>query len=737
MHIPNVKKLMKDKLYSNSLYLMLNSIVLTGFGFVFWTINAKLYSPNDVGLATTIISAMGLIATLSGFGMGISLVRFLPHAKDPSKNINSSFFISTLIAICISSIFILGLSIFSPKLLFIKQNILMALFFILGVIISVIASLCTSVFLAFREAKYVLWQSSIFSVIKIALPFFLVSFAAFGIFGSWVIALAIALLQSLYVLIFTKGYRPEPAIYENVMKEIMPLSFANYLSALLAQAPGYLFPLIITQLMDVKYTAYFYVAAMIASLLNVIPMSVANSLFAEGSTKEEFYEEAEKRAYLFTFALLIPSIIFIIFVGRYLLLFFGEAYFSEGSNLLVLLSLSSLLVAFKSIYGSKLNIEKRLRELILMNSSVVLLMLIIIPFTIKYGIFGMGLAWTLGQLAAFPFIMADYVKKLRTPRKSKKKISGIQKMFEENPGFRQFLVKSAVLVLFFIVLQFLSLPFIDRIIVPEEFFTVQYIALGGVLMFAAVMFLLLVKNSIYRFKEFKFNIRDLMIFGILGFIFHFLFFYTKYYISLNPDFALQYLYFFVVLRYSLLILALLSFAMAIFSLGFAIDFIKEFKKELVITAILFGIFLAFSYVVQNSWKLLSYTITKTLYFLLSLTFSNARLINSETIGVGSFVVNIGKVCSGVESIMLFTVLYFLIFVVDKDKLDVGRMLLVFIPGIIGDFLTNVLRIYLLMLVGIFYSPKLAIGIFHTNAGWILFILYFFVFWYFAYPFVKK
>jgi len=732
MPVKHVKKLMKDKLYANSLFLMLNSIVLTGFGFIFWTINAKLFTPNDVGLATAVISAMGLIVTLSGIGLGISLVRYLPKAKEPSKNINSSFLMSTIIAVCISSVFLMGLGIFSPKLLFIKQNIFYALFFIFAVIISVVASLATSVFVAFRDAKYVLWQSSIFSVIKIILPFFLVSFAAFGIFGSWVLALSVALVQSIYILVFTKGYKPEAAIHENVMKEIIPLSFANYIATLLASLPNYLFPLIITQFLEPRFAAYYYVVVMMASLLYVIPQSVSSSLFAEGSKKEEFYEESEKKAYLFTFLILVPAIIVIISVGKYLLMFFGQDYSDYGSNLLVLLALSSILIAFKSIYISKLNIEKRLKELIFMNLSVVLLMFIALLFTIKLGVFGMGLAWVIGQFAAFPFIIKDFMN-----RKKGKKKEGVQKILDENPGFRQFLVKSAVLVAFFIILQFISLPFIDKIIVPQEFFTVQYIALGGVLMFAVVIFLLLVKNSINRFKEVKFNFKDLIIFGILGFVFHFLFFYTKYYISLNPDFALQNLYFFVALRYLLLALALISFAIAIFSLGFAIDFIKEFKRELGITAVLFGMFLAFSYLVQNSWKLLSYTITKTLYFFLSLTFSNARLINNETIGVGSFVVNIGKVCSGVESILLFTVLYILIFIVDKDKLDMKKMLLVFVPGIIGDFFTNILRIYLLMLVGIFYSPKLAIGIFHTNAGWVLFILYFFVFWFFAYPFVKK
>ena len=52
----------------------------------------------------------------------------------------------------------------------------------------------------------------------------------------------------------------------------------------------------------------------------------------------------------------------------------------------------------------------------------------------------------------------------------------------------------------------------------------------------------------------------------------------------------------------------------------------------------------------------------------------------------------------------------------------------FIPASIGLFAINILRVYILILIGALFSRDLALGLFHTYAGLILFVLYFISFW---------
>lgn len=77
----DLKKHLSDPLFKNAYFLMLSSITSAGSGFFFWLIVARFYPAEEVGLASAIISAMGLIGMLSLLGFDISLVRFLPERE--------------------------------------------------------------------------------------------------------------------------------------------------------------------------------------------------------------------------------------------------------------------------------------------------------------------------------------------------------------------------------------------------------------------------------------------------------------------------------------------------------------------------------------------------------------------------------------------------------------------------------------------------------------------------------
>jgi O-antigen/teichoic acid export membrane protein len=68
---------------------MLNTGVMAVFGFFFWIINACLYSDEQVGIGTTLISIMTLISSFSILGLGTGLIRYLPTSERKNKKINT------------------------------------------------------------------------------------------------------------------------------------------------------------------------------------------------------------------------------------------------------------------------------------------------------------------------------------------------------------------------------------------------------------------------------------------------------------------------------------------------------------------------------------------------------------------------------------------------------------------------------------------------------------------------
>jgi O-antigen/teichoic acid export membrane protein len=377
---------------------MASTFVMAGFGFFFWMINARLFTPEQVGLATTIISAMGLITSFSLLGLNNGLIRYLPMSERKNDKISTCFLVTALAIIIISVIFLVGLKTFSPRLFFIRENLPYALFFIFFMLISSSSNIIESVFIAFRNTKYILIQGTIFSILKLILPFSLVALGAYGIFSSWMLALTTASSVSFIVLIKKFGFKPRLVINTNIIKKIGRFSFGNYIAGFLGGLPTMILPLMITNLINPEKTAYYYMAMMIASLLFIIPQATTQSLFAEGSHDGKELKQHVKKAARIILLILIPAILITLFLGKYILLAYGKNYSHEGLRFLQLLALSSIFVSFNSIFGTILKIEHKIIELIFISLLSAILIIGLSYLFINRGLLGVGLAWIAGNM---------------------------------------------------------------------------------------------------------------------------------------------------------------------------------------------------------------------------------------------------------------------------------------------------------------------------------------------------
>ena len=96
--------------------------------------------------------------------------------------------------------------------------------------------------------------------------------------------------------------------------------------------------------------------------------------------------------------------------------------------------------------------------------------------------------------------------------------------------------------------------------------------------------------------------------------------------------------------------------------------------------------------------------------------------DSKTLGLGNFAVNVAPACSGYEGIALvlsFTAVYLYLY---KREFRFPQACLLFPIGALCIWLLNALRIALLVTLGEHWSPEIAVGGFHSQAGWLSFIL---------------
>jgi len=411
-----LKQLWGIRFYSNAFYLVMASVIASLLGFVFWIIVARLYPPEDVGLASATISAMGLVAAFAGLGLGMGLIRFLPHSgENANKMINTALTINILASIVGAFIFIAGLSFWSPALLFLRENPIYLAAFVIFTIASGMLNLTGNTFIARRRAGFVVAQNLIFSLLKLTLPILLASFFhSFGIFASWGISLCVALLVCFLLFLprVQGGYRPFFALNRKAVNDIMHFSFANYISNLLWGAPAMILPIMMVNLSGAELTAYFYIAWAIAGTPAIVSGALSTSLFAEGSHDEDGVGLNIWRSLKISFLTLVPAIILILAIAPWLLDLFGGAYAENGVTLLRILALSALPLTINIIYLAIKRIEKKLKVLVGLSAFAAIAALgltyLLLPVM---GIDGAGIAWLITQGTIALVVVADSLKR--------------------------------------------------------------------------------------------------------------------------------------------------------------------------------------------------------------------------------------------------------------------------------------------------------------------------------------
>ena len=93
--------------------------------------------------------------------------------------------------------------------------------------------------------------------------------------------------------------------------------------------------------------------------------------------------------------------------------------------------------------------------------------------------------------------------------------------------------------------------------------------------------------------------------------------------------------------------------------------------------------------------------------------------SQNLLGMEGFVVEVSAVCSGAEGIGLLLVLTTAYLVRFRSQLRFPQALVVLPMGVLAAFLANLLRIALLVLIGARVSEDVALGGFHSKAGWVL------------------
>jgi O-antigen/teichoic acid export membrane protein len=411
-----VKNLYQVSLYRNAVYLVVYSAASNLTGVLFWIVVARLYDTEAVGLASAAISAIGFVVLFSSLGLDYGIVRFLPGAGSRTGDIINSCFTTTgLLSVILAGIFLAGLEVWSPALLSIRESpAFLASFIILSLVVTV-SQLAIQVFIARRRAGFALTQGLVFGLSRF-IPIFLLAsvIPILGIYVSWGIASTASALIGIFWFIpwIIRGYFPRPGIKKTVLDEMFRFSAANFICNIFWMLPVVLLPLMVINILGAEQNAYYYIGWSAASIIFIIPASISQSLFAEGSHSQDKLGQEVRKCLKISLVLIFPALILLITLGDKILWLFGRAYSENTTSLIWVLAPSVLPMSINYIYLSIRRVEKRMKSAVILSAFIATVTLalsyILLP---GMGILGAGLAWLAGQTGAALFVVYELLLK--------------------------------------------------------------------------------------------------------------------------------------------------------------------------------------------------------------------------------------------------------------------------------------------------------------------------------------
>lgn len=184
-----------------------------------------------------------------------------------------------------------------------------------------------------------------------------------------------------------------------------------------------------------------------------------------------------------------------------------------------------------------------------------------------------------------------------------------------------------------------------------------------------------------------------------------------------------------------LVLSVACVAVACIGLGNLRLLWRFYKRECIFSGLITGLFYIFLQVVYALWQPLAQVVLGSVHGLLLLTNMHTTVVMPNILLTDKFGITIAEYCSGIESIALFSGLYIMVGLLDRERLNVRRYAAVFPIALAILFALNIVRVFALIVAGYYINADIAFSLFHTYAGMTFFILYSAIFWLVAYKYL--
>jgi O-antigen/teichoic acid export membrane protein len=407
--LESITRPLGDSLLRNAFHLFGVNLLPGVIGSAFWMIAGHLYTPAEIGLAASVISATILVSGIAGPGFNLGIIRFLPQSPRPTHFLNVVYTSILALGVGFGVAFLAGIQLWSPRLSLLRDDLWLALLFIVFVVVVDLGAVVRETFVACRQSQYALGYTLIANIGRIVFILAAWRLGVSGIVVAFLLGYALALFAAWARLPrVVSGYRALPDWDWALLKSITPFSFGNYLVTFLGQINQTILPLMILAVSGAWASGTAYIPLMLGALLVTPGLALAMSAFAEGTNQQDrstaIFTRAVKLAMPVTLAIAAIAML----AAPWILLLFGAAYNRESLALFRWLALASIPIVINQLYCSWLRVQNRTWWLVLFSAFITGFILAgVYAFLPSFGILSIGVITLIANCIAIVFMTAD------------------------------------------------------------------------------------------------------------------------------------------------------------------------------------------------------------------------------------------------------------------------------------------------------------------------------------------
>jgi O-antigen/teichoic acid export membrane protein len=413
-----VRRSLRDPLHSNAHALLLGSVITSVLGLVFWALAARLFPPDQVGLATSAIAAMTFLANTAALGLKNGLLRFLPVAGGAARRlVLRSYALCALVAAGAAGVFLLGVPLWADGLEGLRSSPMVAVSFVLATSVWVVFVLQDHVLVALDRTAWVPTANGAYALVKIIALFLVAGGSFWSVFAVHTVPALVA-VAAVTVVVLRAAPRPQGGTADRTgappIHGLVRFAATDHAATLLLLAVANLLPLVVLARTGAADSAFYYMAFTIANSLYLVTADVGSSFVTRAARDPDRAEQMARRACAHALLLVVPAVAAGCLLAPVLLGLLGPDYAVAGTPLLQLLLLSAVPHVVVGLAINLAQVRQQMRRVLGIQAAVAAGTFVAADAGLRQlGLTGVGWAWLGTQTVLALVLLATQLRFLR------------------------------------------------------------------------------------------------------------------------------------------------------------------------------------------------------------------------------------------------------------------------------------------------------------------------------------